>query len=132
MIEHLPAAMVPEQALVHFLERVLLRQKAERFITFARSKKAHSKFLDTLYHQFSGLIDSRATVSALPAIAWETPAFRFRPPREFGVSVETLRFDYDSGVDNVLCITHDGKYGFWHEETYCDSQLLFDVSRATP
>ncbi|HYP98680.1 MAG TPA: hypothetical protein VER96_08400 [Polyangiaceae bacterium] len=115
--------MTADDALLLFLH-VSLGAKRERVLDFVRRPKARSKFLDLLYHQLGGFFGAGSIVAQLPAIAWNAPAFRFSPPSEFGTPAASLRHAYDEGKQNELVVTADGRYGYWRDETYVDSETL--------
>jgi hypothetical protein len=85
-----------------------------------------------LYHQLGGLFRKSGVVVQLPDGAWALPAFRFKPREGFGVPVANLRAAYDEGGQNELLITADGRYGYWRDETYVDSETLVvaDLSKS--
>jgi len=118
-------------ALLVFL-RGSLGPKRDRILDFAARPKAHAKFLDLLYHQLGELFRASCVVARLPDAAWNQSAFRFKPPDDFGVPVTSLRAAYGELGENELVITTDGRYGYWRDETYVDSETLVivDLSRA--
>ena len=125
--------MNADEALLVFL-RGSLGAKRDRILDFARRPKAHTKFLDLLYHQLGGLFRTSSVVAQLPDGAWALPAFRFKPREGFGVPVANLKAAYDEGGQNELLITTDGRYGYWRDETYLDSETLViaDLSKSGP
>ena len=110
-------------ALLVFL-RGSLGPKRERILDFAGRPKARAKFLDLLYHQLGGLFRKSSVVARLPDAAWKLPALRFKPPEDFGVPIRSFRTAYDEAGQNELVITSDGRYGYWRDETYVDSEAL--------
>jgi hypothetical protein len=122
-----------DEALLVFL-RGSLGAKRDRVLDFAGRPKAHTKFLDLLYHQLGGLFLKSNVLAQLPDAAWALPAFRFKPGEGFGVPVANLRTAYDEGGQNELVITTDGRYGYWRDETYVDSETLVvaDLSKSGP
>ena len=52
----------------------------------------------------------------------------------FGIPVTNLRTAYDEDGQNELVITTDGRYGYWRDETYADSetQVIADLSKSGP
>jgi hypothetical protein len=122
-----------EQALLVFL-RGSLGAKRDRILDFAGRPKAHTKFLDLLYHQLGGLFRESVIVAQLPDGAWQLPAFRFKPRDTFGVPVTNLRAAYLEDGQNELVITTDGRYGYWRDETYVDLETLViaDLSKLDP
>lgn len=125
--------MNANEALLVFL-RGSLGAKRDRILDFAGRPKAHSKFLDLLYHQLGELFREASVATQLPDGAWALPAFRFKPQEGFGVPVANLRAAYDEGGMNELVITTDGRYGYWRDETYVDSETLVisDLSKSAP
>jgi hypothetical protein len=122
-----------EEALLVFL-RGSLGAKRDRILDFAGRPKAQTKFLDLLYHQLGGFFRQSNVVAQLPDGAWPLPAFRFEPREGFGVPVANLRSAYVEGGQNELVITTDGRYGYWRDETYVDSETLViaDLSESGP
>jgi hypothetical protein len=122
-----------DEALLVFL-RGTLGAKRDRILDFAGRPKAHTKFLDLLYHQLGGLFHESSVVAQLPDGAWALPAFRFKPRETFGVPVANLRAAYLEHGQNELVITADGRYGYWRDETYVDLETLVvaDVSKSGP
>lgn len=112
-----------EQALLTFLEGSL-GAKRDRILDFAGRPKARAKFLNLLYHQLGGLFRQSCVVALLPNAAWNMAAYRFRPAEEFGQPVHSLRAAYAEGSQNELVLTVDGRYGYWRDETYVDSEVL--------
>ena len=115
--------MTADDALLSFLHGSL-GAKRERVLDFVRRPKARSKFLDLLYHQLGGYFCGGSIAAQLPIIAWRAPAFRFSPRADFGTPVASLRQAYDEGKLNELVVTSDGRYGYWRDETYVDSEIL--------
>jgi len=122
-----------DQALLVFL-RGSLGAKRDRILDFAGRPKAHTKFLDLLYHQLGGLFRESSIVAKLPDRAWVLPAFRFKPREAFGVPIANLRAAYLEAGQNELVITTDGRYGYWRDETYVDLETLViaDLSKSDP
>jgi hypothetical protein len=122
-----------DEALLVFL-RGTLGAKRDRILDFAGRPKAHTKFLDLLYHGLGGLFRESSVVAQLPDGAWTLPAFRFKPREKFGVPVANLRAAYLEDGQNELVITTDGRYGYWRDERRVDSETLIvaDLSRTTP
>lgn len=112
-----------EQVLLVFLHGSLAAKRA-RVVDFASRAKTRSKFLDLLYHQLGDLVRPSSIVEQLPSLAWSQPALRFKPPAEFGAAVGTLREAHAQGGQNELVITADGRFGYWRDETYVDSEIL--------
>lgn len=125
--------MTAEQALLVFLGGSL-GAKRDRILDFVGRSKARAKFLDLLYHQLGGFFRQACVVSQLPSSAWTRPAFRFKPREEFGLPVASLRAAYVEAGQNELVITADGRYGYWRDETYADSETLVvaDLGDAGP
>jgi len=119
-----------DDALLVFL-RGSLGAKRDRILDFAGRPKAHTKFLDLLYHQLGGLFRKSSVVAQLPDGAWLLPALRFKPQEGFGVPVANLRAAYGEGGQNELVITTDGRYGYWRDETYVDSETLVIADLST-
>jgi len=115
--------VIANDALTVFL-RDTLGSKRDRILDFVSRDKAHPKFLDLLYHTLGGLFRRTCVVDTLPDAAWNAPAYRFRPPKEFGTPVQTLRAAYRACGQNELVITNDGRYGYWRDETYADAETL--------
>ena len=84
-----------------------------------------------MYHQLGGLFRHSCVVAELPDAAWVQPALRFKPPRHFGLPVPTLRAAYLENGQNELVISSDGRFGFWRDETYADSETLV-IAELTP
>ena len=126
-------AVNADVALLVFL-RGSLGAKRDRILDFAGRPKAHSKFLELLYHQLGELFHTSSVVAQLPDDAWALPAFRFKPGEGFGVPVPSLRSAYDEGGQNELVITTDARYGYWRDETYVDSEALVvaNLSKSGP
>jgi hypothetical protein len=122
-----------DEALLVFL-RGSLGVKRDRILDFAGRPKAHTKFLDLLYHQLGELFRKSNVVAQLPDGAWAMPGFRFKPQEGFGIPITNLRTAYDEGGQNELVITSDGRYGYWRDETYVDSETLVitDLSKSGP
>jgi len=122
-----------DQALLVFL-RGSLGAKRERTLDFAGRAKAHGKFLDLLYHELGGLFRKSNIVAQLPETAWALPAFRFRPPGDFGMRIASLRAAYLEDEQNELVITVEGRYGYWRDQTYADLETLVvaDSSASNP
>ena len=126
-------AVNADEALLVFL-RGTLSAKKDRILDFAGRPKAHTKFLDLLYHQLGGLFRKSGVVAQLPDDAWTLPAFRFKPRETFGIPVANLRAAYLEDGQNELVITTNGRYGYWRAETYVDSEILVvaDLSKSGP
>ena len=122
-----------EQALLVFLGGSL-GAKRDRILEFAARPKTHTKFLDLLYHQLGGLFRESSVVTQLPDGAWVQPAFRFKPRDAFGLPVPNLRAAHLEGGQEELVITTDGRYGYWRDERYADSETLViaDLSNSRP
>jgi hypothetical protein len=122
-----------DEALLVFL-RGSLDAKRDRILDFVGHPKGHAKFLDLLYHQLGGLFRKSNVVPQLPDGAWALPAFRFKPQEGFGIPVANLRAAYDEDGQSELVITTDGRYGYWRDETYVDSETLViaDVRKSGP
>jgi hypothetical protein len=116
----------PEEVLAKFLAATMT-DKVERFVGFARSPKHQKKILDALYHDFSKLLNRALIVRGLPDVAWDLPALIFRPPRQFGAPAPTLRAAHTQMLTPILVITLNGKYGFYREEDYLDTELLLST-----
>jgi hypothetical protein len=123
--------LTAEQALLEFLEGCLAA-KRRRVLDLARRPKARAKFLELLHHQLGDLFREACVVDQLPDAAWVTPALRFKPPREFGLPVTSLRAAYTDGGQNELVITVDGRYGYWRDEVIVDSERLVIVGPMDP
>jgi hypothetical protein len=108
--------------------------KRDRILDFAGRPESHTKFLNLLYHQLGEFFRKSNVVAQLPDGAWALSAFRFEPQEGFGIPVTNLRTAYDEDGQNELVITTDGRYGYWRDETYADSetQVIADLSKSGP
>ena len=120
--------MKSSDALLVFLDRALARKK-ERVIGFASKRKTRTKFLDMLYHQLPALFDERVVVEDLPERAWKAPAYLFIPPDEFGGVGHALGDVFEAEDGPILCISSDGRYGFFKDETYVDETCIINTER---
>jgi len=85
------------------------------------------RLLDLLFHELSSYFREASIVTQLPNGAWARPAFRFKPGAGFGLPVANLRAAYVEDGQSELVITADGRYGYWRDETYTDSELLLEA-----
>jgi hypothetical protein len=123
-LQHLSQTMVEVSALQQFLERALCHHK-ERYLDFITRPKARNKFLQSLYHELEDCFDASRSVKSLPAVALDSPALQYQPPKDFGVPLASLREALESEDDSFLAITLDGTAGIFQPETFRDSRLLF-------
>ncbi len=116
--------MIAADALKVFLNTALLNKK-ERYLGFISKSKNRNKFLDTIYHELEGDLDSSYKSKSLPANAWELPGLLFEPPNTFGEPILSLK-DADSNLtDAFLVISVDGKYAIHGPETFIDSRAYY-------
>ncbi|RBP45736.1 hypothetical protein DES53_102118 [Roseimicrobium gellanilyticum] len=116
--------MVEVSALQQFLERALCRRK-DRYLDFIARPKSRGKFLEAIYHELEYCFDASRSVKSLPAQILDLPALRYKPPKDFGVPMVTLREAFKSEDESFLAISLDGTSGIFQPETFRDSRLLF-------
>src|SRR6267378_2575246 len=110
--------MNAQEAFAHFVRRVLLAEKAERFTYLSTKKKGQRKILDGLCHQFESAIrpGSVRTMNYEPLL--NRPCFVFSVPMGFGMPFDTLGEAYDklSIEDSWLIVLADASAGIHRPE----------------
>ncbi len=117
--------MDAQLALTRFLREVLAT-KRDRLCGFASKAKTRRKFLYALYHDLGTYVTNSSIVSELPSRAWQTAAFAFTTPDQFGTMHDSLAAAYDAHEygDGALLITADSRFGIYCDHTYVDAQLF--------
>jgi hypothetical protein len=113
-----------EDSIRLFLRGVLLQRHRDRYIGFINKRKTQKKFLQILFHRFLSLVRPAAIAETLPRHAWLEEATGYSPSIGYGVPYETLADAYESGLDSILCISCDGRYGFYRPENRADDEVL--------
>jgi hypothetical protein len=118
--------MNAQQTLSHFVSRVLVREKADRFRSLAATKKGQQKILDGLCHEFAPAI-LPATVRRMDYGAFlGRPCFVYFSPMGFGIEFCTFREAYEelSLEDSWLIILIDASAGVHRPEGRWDDETL--------
>lgn len=118
--------MNSQQAFVHFVNRVLAREKAVRFTSLSATKKGKRKILDALCHEFEPAILPTAIRKSDYHPLWDKPCFVFYAPMGFGVEFSTVRDAYDklSVEDSWLILLADASAGIHRPEGIWDDEKL--------
>ena len=110
-------------ALIELLSRTLAHRR-DRYIEFASNPKTQNKFLKEFYHRLAECFDTRKVVSELPADAWRSPAYTFKPPSTFGTRSESLRAAHQDADEAFLLVTDDGRFAIHMPEDRVDDTLF--------
>src|SRR5688500_12370478 len=116
--------MDAQEALIAFVSRVLVREKAERFGALATTRKGQQKILAALCHEFgNAILPSTIRGKDYRAIL-EKRCFVYYEPTGFGVEFSTVREAYEilSIEDSWLIITMDASAGIHRPENRWDDE----------
>ena len=118
--------MDAQQAFAKFVNRALLKEKAERFVALSQTKKGQRKILDGLCHQFEPAIRPDAIRKKNYDKLWSSCCYVFYAPLGFGVEFTTVREAYDklSIDDSWLIILQDASAGIYRPEARWDDEKL--------
>ena len=116
--------MEAHEALKFFLENVLCDKK-ERYLGFISKPKSRKKFLNTIYHELEGTLDSSKKQYVLSNEILCKPAFVFEPPMTYGERVSSLKRACDVFEESFLAISEDGMFGIYGPETFIDSRAFY-------
>jgi hypothetical protein len=116
--------MDAQQAFTHFVSRVLVQQKAERFTSLAATRKGQRKILDGLCHDFEPAIRPTAVRCNDYDAIMSRPCFVFYEPMGFGVEFSAVREAYDklSVADSWLILLTDASAGIHRPEARWDDE----------
>jgi hypothetical protein len=118
--------MNAQQAFAKFVNKVLTRQKAERFIALSGSAKGQQKILDGLNHSFGAHIRPTAVQTGGYDSLWEKPCYVFYGPLGFGKELATVRDAHEklSVKDGWLILLIDASKGIHRPEARWDDEKL--------
>jgi hypothetical protein len=118
--------MDAQQVFAKFVNRALLKEKAERFVALSETKKGQRKILDGLCHQFESAIRPDAVRKNNYDKLWSSCCYVFYSPLGFGVEFASVREAYDklSIADSWLIILHDASAGIHRPEARWDDEKL--------
>ena len=118
--------MDAQQAFTHFVSRVLVPPKAERFASLATTKKGQRKILDDLCHKFEPAIPPAVVRQKDYNAFWDKPCFVFCVQMGFGVEFNSVRDAYEklSVGDSWLILLHDASAGIYRPEGRWDDEKL--------
>jgi hypothetical protein len=118
--------MDAQQAFAKFVNRALLKEKAERFVTLSESKKGQQKILDSLCHQFESAIRPSEIRRKNYEKFWSNGCYVFHSSLGFGVEFSSVREAYDklSIEDSWLILLQDASAGIYRPEGKWDDEKL--------
>ncbi len=105
--------------------KIYLSNKRSRYLGFIAKPKSQKKFLDTIYHELEGSLNSSMKVKELPSAVLEDGGFLFSPPNTFGEPVSALKEGLRNNDESFLLISRDGKHGIHGPETFIDSRAYY-------
>lgn len=118
--------MDAQQTFAHFVSRVLVQEKAERFTSLSATKKGQRKILDGLCHEFAPAVLPAAVRRKDYGALLDRPCFVFYSPMGFGVEFDTFRDAYEklSVEDSWLILLTDASAGVHRPEGRWDDETL--------
>jgi|GEM_PF-2163829 len=121
--------MNAQEVFAHFVSRVLLAEKAERFTSLSTTKQGQQKILEGLCHQFEPAIRPSAIRTRNYEPLKNRPCFVFSAPMGFGVPFNTFGEAYDklSIEDSWLIVLTDASAGIHRPEVRWDDEKLIVV-----
>ena len=114
------------EALIAFVTRVLVPEKATRIADLAATKKGQRKILDGFCHEFEPSVRKSAACNRDYSNVWEQPCFAFHSQVGFGTEFQTVREAYDKLLltDGWLIVLKDASAGIHRREARWDDEKL--------
>jgi hypothetical protein len=112
-----------------FIQRVVAKEKRERYVGFVGSTKNRGKFLDTLDHALASEMDISKAVKAFSDNEWNNSGFLYSSDGTFGIELGSLKEGYDkaSPYGGWLILSQSGLIAILRPEGKIDEELYFKL-----
>ena len=112
-----------------FIQRIVAKEKRERYTGFVGNMKNRKKFLDALDHALVSEIDTSKAVKALSEKEWNDSGFLYSSDGTFGVALASLKEGYDaaSPYGGWLILGQSGQVAIFRSEGKIDEELYFKL-----
>lgn len=117
------------ESITLFIQRVVAKEKQERYAGFVGNKKNRKKFLNTLDHALASEIDTSKSVKALSDKEWSNSGFLYSSDGTFGLELGSLKEGYDkaSPYGGWLILSQSGRLAIFRPEGKIDDELYFKL-----
>ena len=112
-----------------FIQRLVVKEKQERYTGFVGSDKNRKKFLDALDHQLESDIDLSKTTKSFDEKEWGAAAFLYSSNGTFGIAFNSLKEAYEqaSPYGGWLILGISGHAAIFRPEGKVDAELCFTL-----
>ncbi len=113
------------EAVTLFIQRVVAKEKRERYAGFVSAKKSRKKFLDALDHALASEIDTAKAVATLSEKDWSQAGFLYSSDGTFGMEVVSLKDAYEgaSPYGGWLILSQSASVAIFRSEGKIDDEL---------
>lgn len=112
-----------------FIQRLVAKEKRDRYVEFVSKEKNREKFLRTLDHALVSEIYTSKAVKSIDEKKWNESGFLYSSDGTFGLELSSLREGYDkaSPYGGWLLINQSGDVAIFRPEGKIDDELYFKL-----